>query len=133
MTRVNSDADQLQYFFHDGVPYFIVNLLQIVGIVTAMMLLNWRLAILVLIPIPLILWLMNKAFPRLWRLFSGRWRALRGLNAVVNDALDGIRVVKAFGKERQELSASPGATSVCTTSRCRPGISPPRSFRCSGF
>lgn len=103
MTRVNADADQLQYFFHDGVPYFIVNLLQIIGIVTAMMFLNWKLALLVLIPIPLILWLMNRAFPRLWRLFSRRWRALRRLNSVVNDALTGIRVVKAFGRERQEV------------------------------
>ncbi len=103
MTRVNADADQLQYFFHDGVPYFIVNSLQIVGIVTAMLLLNWRLALLVLVPIPLLVWFMNKAFPRLWRLFSRRWRALRSLNAVVNDALTGIRVVKAFGKERQEI------------------------------
>lgn len=103
MTRVNSDSAHLQYFFHDGVPYFIVNLLQIIGIVTAMLLLSWRLALLVLIPIPVIVWLMKTAFPRLWRLFSRRWRALRSLNAVVNDALTGIRVVKAFGKERQEI------------------------------
>ena len=25
MTRVNNDANHLQNFFHDGVPYFVVN------------------------------------------------------------------------------------------------------------
>jgi len=103
MTRVHSDASHLQYFFHDGVPYFIVNLLQIIGIIIAMLLLSWRLALLVLIPVPLIVLVLKKAFPRLWRLFTRRWRATRGLNATINDALTGIRVVKAFGKEREEI------------------------------
>ena len=93
-------------------PTFIVNLLQILGIVTAMMLLNWRLAILVLIPIPLILWLMNKAFPRLWRLFSRRWRALRGLNSVVNDALTGSGSSRPLAKRGRRSSGSPGVMTV---------------------
>lgn len=103
MTRVNGDADNLQYFFHDGFPYFIVNLLQIILIVTVMVWMNWRLALMVLLPIPLIMFVMGKAFPRLWRLFSRRYRANRSLNAVVNDSLTGIRVVKAFGKEEREI------------------------------
>lgn len=103
MTRVNGDAEQLQYFFHDGFPYFVVNSLQLIGIVTAMTLMNWRLTLLLLVPVPAILLLMRYAFPRFWRLFSRRWRAMRSLNSVVNDALTGVRVVKAFGQEDQEI------------------------------
>ena len=129
MTRVNSDASHLQYFFHDGVPYFIVNLLQIVGIVTAMLLLNWRLALLVLIPVPLFVLVhregVSPAVAALYPPLAGR---LRGLNAAVNDALTGIRVVKAFGKERQEIQRFPGATRSSTTSRSRPATTRRRFF-----
>lgn len=103
MVRVNSDAGNLQYFFHDGFPYFIVNSIQIIGIVGTMMALNWRLAVLLLVPVPIMLYFMKWAFPRLWRLFSKRHRTQRSLTAVVNDALTGVRVVKAFGREEQEI------------------------------
>lgn len=103
MVRVNSDSANLQYFFHDGVPYFIVNSMQIVGIVLTMMLLNWRLALLLLVPIPILVYTMKRSFPKLWRLFSRRHRKLRSMTSVVNDALTGVRVVKAFGREQQEI------------------------------
>lgn len=103
MTRVNQDASHLQYFFHDGLPYFIVNSLQIVGIITTMLLMNWRLALLLLLPIPLIVYLMRTAFPKLWGLFSRRHRKNRAMNSVLNDTLTGVRVVKAFGREEAEI------------------------------
>lgn len=103
MVRVNSDSHNLQYFFHDGFPYFVVNLLQIAGVVGVMLYMNWRLALMVLVPVPVMIVLMRQAFPKLWRLFTRRWRSQSGLASVVNDALTGVRVVKAFGKERQEI------------------------------
>ncbi len=103
MVRVNSDSGNLQYFFHDGVPYFIVNAMQIIGIVGTMLLLNWRLALLLLVPIPVLVFYMRRAFPKMWRLFSRRHRKLRSMTSVVNDALTGVRVVKAFGREQQEI------------------------------
>ncbi len=103
MVRVNSDAQNLQYFFHDGFPFFVVNLLQIIGILSAMLVLNWRLALLLLVPMPILLFLMKWAFPKLWTLYSRRHRKLRSMTSVVNDALTGVRVVKAFGREEQEI------------------------------
>ena len=104
MVRVNSDAQNLQYFFHDGFPFFVVNSMQIIGIVSAMLALNWRLALLLLLPVPVMLFLMKWAFPKLWTLYSRRHRKLRSMTAVVNDALTGVRVVKAFGREEQEIN-----------------------------
>jgi len=103
MVRVNSDANNLQYFFHDGFPFFVVNLMQIIGILSAMLALNWRLALLIFIPVPILIAIMRWAFPKLWTLYSRRHRKLRSMTAVVNDALTGVRVVKAFGREEQEI------------------------------
>ncbi len=103
MTRVNNDADHLQRFFHDGLPFFIVNALRLVGIIAILLALDWRLALPVLIPVPLIVVITIKVRPMLWRLYSKRWRTSSRLNAVVNDSLSGVRVIKAFGREEAEI------------------------------
>ena len=103
MVRVNHDSMNLNYFFIDGLPYFGVNLLQIVAIVSAMIALNWSLALLLLIPAPLVILIIRRMLPRLWRLFSRQYRSLAVLNGVVEDSLSGVRVVKAFGKEQDEI------------------------------
>ncbi len=103
MNRINSDAMDLQYFFHDGFPYLIVNSVQIIGVSILLFSFNWQLTILIFLPIPVILLFIYKVFPHLWRHHSRRFRTNAALNSVVNDSLTGIRVVKAFGKEDEEV------------------------------
>ena len=103
MTRVNNDATDLQYFFVDGIPYFIVNAINIIGIITILAVLDWKLTLLCLAPLPLVLWVVRRVFPKLWRLSWRRHRRMSRLNAMINDTVRGARVVKAFGKESQEI------------------------------
>ena len=103
MTRVNWDAIQLQYLFLDGVPFLVANIFAIIGISIAMFLLNWKLCLMVLIPTPVIVLASKGLLTRLWKLLSRRFRKHRFLNALINDALSGMRVVKAFGKETEEI------------------------------
>lgn len=104
MNRVNNDAMDLQNFFHDGVPYFIVNSVKLVGITILLLAMNWRLTLLIFIPVPIILFFIYKVLPYLWKLHSRRFRTNAALNSVVNDSLTGVRVVKAFGKEDEEIT-----------------------------
>lgn len=104
MNNVNWDAMHLQYFFHDGVPYFIVNLLTMLGIFCVMLSMNWQLALLALFPIPIIVYVLQRLFPKLWALYSRMFRRNGTLNSIINDSLNGSRVVKAFGKEGEEVS-----------------------------
>ena len=103
MTRVNHDANHLQYFFHDGVPYFVVNCMRIVGVVAVLLAMDWQLACMVLIPVPLIVVAFVKIRPVLWRMYSKGWRASSRLNSILNDSLSGMRVIKAFGTEDEEI------------------------------
>lgn len=104
MNNVNGDSMHLQYFFHDGVPYFIVNLITMVGIFVVMIKLNWRLALLSIFPIPIIVYVLKTLFPKLWVMFSRMFRRGSALNSIINDSLSGSRVVKAFGKEKAEIT-----------------------------
>ena len=103
MVRVNHDSMNLNYFFIDGLPFFIVNLVRIVAIVSAMIALDWSLALLLLIPAPFVVLIIKLRVPQLWRLFSRQYRSLAILNGLVEDSLSGVRVVKAFGKEQEEI------------------------------
>ena len=80
-----------------------VSVLTIVGVGVALFLLNWRLACIVLLPVP-VMFVLTVVFHR--KLHSGfarlfhRWSVM---TAVVADALSGVRVIKAFGKEKHEV------------------------------
>lgn len=102
MSRVTQDVGELQNFLVDGIQFFLVNTLTIVGILIILLWNNWQLTLLVLLPVPLTVYLTRKV----WKTLFGRWHRLwhvrSNLNASVNAALSGVRVVKAFAQESRE-------------------------------
>ncbi len=104
MTRVNNDSAELQYFFIDGLSYFIVNAINIIGIVSILLYLDWKLTLLCLLPMPIVIVLVRNVFPKLWRLSWRRHRRVSSLNAMISDTIRGTRVVKAFSLERKEMN-----------------------------
>ncbi|UYO05821.1 ABC transporter ATP-binding protein [Paenibacillus sp. PSB04] len=102
MTRINNDATELQYFFVDGISYFVVNAMNIIGIVTVLLIMDWKLTLLCLLPLPFVFLLVRKVFPKLWRLSIRRHKRVSAMNAIISDTIRGTRVVKAFGKEQME-------------------------------
>ncbi len=108
MTRVLSDADRVTDFFIDGFPYIFVHGFTIIATFTVMFQLNWQLALVACILLPLLVVMSVKLKPKLWSLFGRRHRAERTVNSRVNDNLTGARVVKSFGQQDQENSRFEG-------------------------
>ena len=65
---------------------------------------NWRLAIIALIPVPFVAALTWYKSMKMQRMFSRLWTYWSRLTAVVGDALPGVKVVKAFAGEAGEVS-----------------------------
>ncbi|MEF3303518.1 ABC transporter ATP-binding protein [Paenibacillus sp. GYB003] len=103
MTRVNNDATELQYFFVDGMSYFIVNAMNIIGITAILLAMDWKLTLICFLPMPIVFVLIRKSFPKLWRLSWRRHRKVSALNSIISDSMRGTRVVKSFGKEQEEI------------------------------
>ena len=103
MTRVMGDSEEVTGFFIDGLPFMASNIFSLVATAVIMLRMNWKLAVPVLIWIPVVLFTSYKMAPTLFNYFSSRHRARRSLNSRVNDNLTGARVVKAFGQEEKEL------------------------------
>ena len=103
MTQVNNDANSIYWFFVDGVQSFIINVIMIVAIVIIMFVLNPLLAFLSLITLPLFVYSIRLIFSRLDKLYAKRYSSHRSLNSLLSDVLSGVRVVKAFSKEKDEI------------------------------
>ncbi|MGC9350048.1 MAG: ABC transporter ATP-binding protein [Anaerolineae bacterium] len=105
MSRVTNDVNALESFVTHGVPLTVVDLLRLIGGSVVLLVLNWRLALVVLIPLPPIaigLRMFNQRVRPLYRQVRDR---LGDINARLQDNLAGIRVIQAFEQEENELRA----------------------------
>lgn len=104
MNRVTGDTGTIQGFIQNQMAMTINEALLLIGIGFILFATNWRMALLVLVPAPLVLFLMIRS-SHVWRLMYHRqWRLWDRTNSVLQDILSGMRVVKAFGQEEREVS-----------------------------
>ena len=103
ITRITSDSDRIWDFVAFTVIEFVVAMLTIVGVGVALFVLNWRLACLVLIPIPLMMVMMFIFHRRMHGFFHRIFHRWSRMTAVVSDAIPGVRVIKAFSQEKREV------------------------------
>lgn len=103
MTRLTQDTKELESVLSNGAQYFIANVLTLAGIVVVLLVLDWRLFLLLLIPVPLVVLLTSFVRKKIQRLWPRWWHFRSRLNSAIHDNLSGIRVVKAFAQESREI------------------------------
>ncbi|MFN2244727.1 MAG: ABC transporter ATP-binding protein [Anaerolineae bacterium] len=104
MSRVTNDVNVLESFVTHGSALTVVDLLRLLGGAIVLFVLDARLALLVLIPVP-ILAISLRYFNTSIRPIYRRVRARLGdINAQLQDSLSGIRVIQAFVQEEQQLA-----------------------------
>jgi len=104
MSRMVNDSDLLERLIAHAIPDVMVNVLTLVGVSAVLVNMNWQLALLSMIPIPLVA-LAMRGFPKYVRpAFRQRQVELGELNATLNDNLSGIREIKAFTREDVETA-----------------------------
>jgi len=104
MSRVTSDVEALENFITHGVTLTLVDVLRLLGASVILLVMDWRLSLAVLIPLPLIafgLRVFNKRARPVYRQTRDR---LGDINARLQDDLAGIRVTQAFVQEDAELA-----------------------------
>ena len=103
MSRVINDTELFEQLISHAIPDVVVNLITLVGVSAVLLSLNWRLTLLSMIPIPLVV-VSLRVYARYVRpAFRERQKELGNLNAILNDSLSGIREIKAFTREVEEM------------------------------
>ncbi len=104
MSRATSDISEAERFAGIGLADLISALLMIIGVVAAMLWQDWQLALLGLVPIPILAWASVRFESHIRPLFKKIQAQMGVLSSVMQESLTGIRVVKAFAREAYELS-----------------------------
>ncbi len=103
MTQVNSDSSTLYFFFCDGLPFLVLNVIQLVVIGAVMFSQNLVLALYTFITIPIFFLTFRFMYNAFNKLHAKSYSKGRAFNSLVSDVLNGMRVVKAFSREEEEL------------------------------
>ncbi len=111
MTQVNNDSNTIYYFFCDGIPYFLINVVQVIVICVILFIENPLLALCSLFTVPLFFLIILKSYRKEMKLHAKSYSGSRKLNSQLSDVLQGMRVVKAFSREQAETER------FCDTSR----------------
>ena len=93
VSRVGADTDRVWEFIAFGVVEVSLS------IITLALL---SVALIMLVPVPFMIWAIIKNGQSLQRLFIRAWRKWSSLNEVITDTIPGIRVVKSFNQEEHE-------------------------------
>ncbi len=102
MNRVNRDANNIYWFFIDGVPFVIVNLLTLAGVIALMCVLNIKLAAVCIVILPVSILMFRLLWGVFRRYHHKNWVYSSNLNSMVGDSVNGQRVIKAFARENEE-------------------------------
>lgn len=103
VSKVVNDVDTMELFVAHALLQLFTSLVMIVGTAVIMFIINWRLALVSLAPIPPLVLVALFYGKQMQENYRSLRRSLADLAAQLTDSLSGIMVVQAFTRERQEL------------------------------
>ena len=103
MSRVTNDVNALESFVTHGSALAAIALLRLVGAAIILFVLEWQLALLVLIPVPLLAVALRYFNARVRPIYRRVRDRMGDINAQLQDSLSGIQVIQAFNQEEREL------------------------------
>ena len=103
VSRSVGDVETVEDFVAHGIPETVMAIALPIAMLIALFIINWQLALLALLPIPVIIVAGRFLFPHI----RSSWRVVResvaGVTATVTEGISGYAVIKAFGREREQL------------------------------
>ena len=113
MSRVLNDTEHMQRIFVDGLEEIITAGLTLIGIMTVLFWLNWKLALLALAPIPLLIIGALAFTKRIHKYYRKIRKNSAELNALLQDSLAGIRETMGFNRQAYEQDRFDGKSDLC--------------------
>ncbi|MFZ4535993.1 ABC transporter ATP-binding protein [Propionivibrio sp.] len=104
MARIGSETDRINIFISLHFLDFVTDVLMIAMTTSILVSINPKLALVTLLPLPIIAWLIHVVRERLRTGFERVDRIWAEVTNVLADTIPGIRVVKAFAQENREAA-----------------------------
>lgn len=114
ISRVGSDTDRIWDFVAFGVVEVTTSVLMLMGLAAMLLHLDWKLGLVVTLPIPVMLYAIYRHGEHMEKLFLRAWRKWSNLTDCLSDTIPGIRVVKAFHRQSYEVDRFNGRNDAVT-------------------
>ena len=102
VTRAISDIETVAEIFSQGILVILGDLLKLTAVLLVMFFMNWELTLVVLIPIPLLLFSTNVFKKVIKRSFQEVRTQVSVLNSFVQEHITGMNIVQIFSREKEE-------------------------------
>ncbi len=102
MTRITSDVESLNELFSSGVVAIFGDLFTLLFIVSAMLLMDWQLALVTFSVLPLVIWSASVFRSRIRAAYRDIRVRLARINSFLQERITGISVVQLFNREEAE-------------------------------
>ncbi len=105
MSRITNDTEAINRVLSNGLVQLAASILQVAGVLIAMIVLNWQLALGSLVVMPLMMAITGAIASRSRQAFRKVQKNLGALNAYAEENISGVRVVRTFARESQTINA----------------------------
>ncbi|GAB4275021.1 MAG: ABC transporter ATP-binding protein [Candidatus Promineifilaceae bacterium] len=104
MSRATSDIQETERFVGTGLMDLLATVLLLAGVITAMLVEDWQLALLAMIPVPVLIFATIRFGNTVRPKFKVIQEQMGVLSTTMQESMTGIRLVKSFAREPFELS-----------------------------
>ncbi|WP_127531555.1 ABC transporter ATP-binding protein [Paenibacillus kobensis] len=99
MSRITNDTNAIGELINGGLITTVMEVTHLLGIVVILFWMDWQLALLSFITMPLLYLIVGKLRPKIEGSWSKSRRTMSAINGNVNETIQGIRVVQAFSRQ----------------------------------
>ena len=104
MSRITHDVSRLRDFIANGLQDIVGDSLTIIYICAIMFGYNWQLSLWTLIPIPCLIFFTIFFGKKMSKVYHVLWKRYANISTILASTIPGVRVVKAFARERYEIN-----------------------------
>ncbi|MRI85662.1 ATP-binding cassette domain-containing protein [Aerococcaceae bacterium WS4759] len=101
LSRINNDIDTLGQTLSQGVTQLLTSVLTMIGIAGIMLTMNWVLAIVVMLTVPISIAVIRFIMNRSQKYFRSQQKSVGIINGQVEEVYSGHQIVKAYNQEAQ--------------------------------
>jgi ATP-binding cassette subfamily B protein len=105
VTRTVSDIETIAEMFSGGILIIIGDLLKIISVITCMLYINWDLALITFIPLPILFFATSIFKKIIKKAFQDVRTQVSHLNTFVQEHITGMSIVQLFNRQEVELNA----------------------------
>lgn len=103
MHRVTHDTNRIRRFLQHDVINLISQSILLITVLIILFTMSWEMAIIILLPAPIMVMVLYAFRTKTRSIFRVQWRLSSRADSILQDILSGMRIVKAFGKEKDEV------------------------------